>query len=120
MLLVFDHFLYLKVNLNNLRSAIVFISKRTEEAISHLFETSEIERVKDKLEIVKGIFGGSNENDVDRCQLAVLKLSNGNLDELEDAIKLYKVDARDLVLAAGFPNSAYDAYNWLTNLKTKG
>jgi hypothetical protein len=37
-----------------------------------------------------------------RFQFAVLKLSEGKMDKLDEAIELAKVDWRDLLAAAGF------------------
>lgn len=45
---------------------------------------------------------GSSEADLERFRFAALKLSEGKVDKLKDAIELAKIDWRDLLMAAKF------------------
>jgi hypothetical protein len=46
-------------------------------------------------------------------RFAALKLSEGRLDRLEEAIKLAQTDWRDLLVAAGFAHDVEAHLNWL-------
>ena len=54
----------------------------------------------------------SDEYELERVRFAVLKLSNGNLNELQRAVDLAKVDWRDVLMAAGFGYSATAHKEW--------
>jgi len=54
-----------------------------------------------------------NEYELERFRFAALKLSNGNLDKLREAIELAKSDWRDLLMAAGFANDVTEHNRWL-------
>jgi hypothetical protein len=54
-----------------------------------------------------------DEYRLERFRFAALKVSNGNLDKLREAIELAKYDWRDLLLAAGFANDATEHNRWL-------
>ena len=45
----------------------------------------------------------TSEKAVERIRCAAIKLSEGSLDNLQDAIALAHLDWRDLLMAAGFP-----------------
>ncbi|HEX3601487.1 MAG TPA: hypothetical protein VHU84_15155 [Lacipirellulaceae bacterium] len=47
-------------------------------------------------------FSCYNEHELERFHFAALKLSDGKLDALVDAITLAQIDYRDLLMAAGF------------------
>jgi hypothetical protein len=51
--------------------------------------------------------------DLERFHFAALKLSDGNLGRLRDAIQLAKQDWRDLLVAAGFAHSCDAHLRWL-------
>lgn len=50
---------------------------------------------------------------LERVRFAALKLSEGRLDRLEEAIKLAQTDWRDLLVAAGFAHDVEAHLNWL-------
>jgi len=50
--------------------------------------------------------------DLERFHFAALKLSDGNLDQLRDAIQLANYDWRDLLVAAGFAHSCDAHLQW--------
>jgi hypothetical protein len=62
-----------------------------------------------------GFLGTLDEYQLERFRFAALKLSNGNLDKLREAIELAKYDWRDLLLAAGFANDVTEHKRWLPN-----
>jgi len=51
--------------------------------------------------------------DLDRVRFAALKLSQGRLDKLREAIALAQVDWRDLLMAAGFGHDVDAHRRWL-------
>ena len=51
----------------------------------------------------------ADKDGLDRIRFAALKLSNGSLKELQEAVDLAKSDWRDLLVAAGFAHTV-DAY----------
>ena len=53
---------------------------------------------------------GSQE--LERYRFAALKLSEGNLDRLREAIEVAKTDWRDLLVAAGFGNDPHEHERW--------
>jgi len=60
---------------------------------------------------------GREEAYYDRFRFAALKLSNGDLDKLQKAIRLAKTDWRDLLVAAGFANDIKIHQSWLPDRK---
>jgi len=53
----------------------------------------------------------------DRYRFAALKLGNGDLSRLQDAIRLAKTDSRDLLVGAGFANDTTIHLSWLPDRK---
>jgi len=49
---------------------------------------------------------------LERFRFAALKLSGGDLDKLREAIKMAKVDWRDLLMMAGFGHSLTEHERW--------
>jgi hypothetical protein len=58
----------------------------------------------------------STARSLERFQFAALKLSEGNLAKLRDAIKLANEDWRDLLVAAEFANDVHAHETWLPRL----
>ncbi len=56
-------------------------------------------------------------HDMDRFRFAALKLSEGRLDKLDEALKLAKMDWRDLLMAAGFGYSIHAHETWIPGEK---
>lgn len=50
---------------------------------------------------------------LERIRFAVLKLSNGRLDRLRDAIREAHIDWRDVLMAAGFGESVSAHESWM-------
>jgi len=55
---------------------------------------------------------GSSVRELDRCRLAALKYSDGDLSKLERAVELGRRDYRDLLVAAGFGNDVRAHLKW--------
>lgn len=51
--------------------------------------------------------------DLDRFRIAALRLSEGSLDRLREAIELAKIDWRDLLMAAGFGHDTSAHLSWM-------
>ena len=61
-------------------------------------------------------FKRASEADIERVRFAALKLSEGDLHNLREAVNLAKIDFRDLLLSAGFGDfTGYE--NWLPQKK---
>jgi hypothetical protein len=56
-----------------------------------------------------------DEYELERFRFAALKLSNGNLDKLREAIGIAKSDWRDLLMAAGSANDGAEHNRWQPN-----
>lgn len=56
-----------------------------------------------------------DEYAMERIRFAVLKLSAGDLTQLQAAIEDAKVDTRDVLVAAGFGSSVQIHQDWLPN-----
>jgi len=54
---------------------------------------------------------------MDRFRFAVLKLSEGELPKLEEALRLAKADWRDLLMAAGFGEGVTAHQSWMPRQK---
>ena len=54
----------------------------------------------------------SDAYELERIHFAVLKLSEGNLKELQQAVALAQVDWRDVLMAAGFGHSVTAHQTW--------
>ena len=50
---------------------------------------------------------------IERIRCAVLKISEGSLEKLHAAVQLANTDWRDVLVAAGFANSALAHLSWL-------
>jgi len=80
----------------------------------YLFTTEENETV---IEILTEECNGerlhtTSEDAVERIQLAVLKLSNGEVDKFLPATELAQLDWRDVLVAAGFGNDLDAHTKW--------
>jgi hypothetical protein len=54
----------------------------------------------------------ADERGLERIRFAVLKLSNGDLTELQRAVQMAQVDWRDVLVAAGFGHSIRVHESW--------
>jgi hypothetical protein len=84
------------------------LSARTRDSIEILFHPEDRELA------CAVLFGdwGSGTREIERCQIAALKLSDGNLAKLEEAVKLGRIDYRDLIMAAGFGDDITARLHW--------
>lgn len=93
------------------------LSEETEKRIKILFSSNEQELVRALLvsECGNNLPGLQNANSktMDRFRFAVLKLSDGDLSELDKALRLANTDWRDLLMAAGFGESLTAHESWL-------
>lgn len=93
------------------------LSAETEKRIKILFSSSEQELVRSLLvsECGNNLPGlqDAGSKTMDRFRFAVLKLSEGNLSELDKALRLANADWRDLLMAAGFGESLTAHESWL-------
>jgi hypothetical protein len=55
---------------------------------------------------------------LERVRFAVLKLSEGDLDKLREAVQIAQIDSRDVLMAAGFGHSLGAHRTWSDSLKT--
>jgi hypothetical protein len=55
----------------------------------------------------------SDEYDLERVRFAAMKVSNGNLNKLYEAVGLAQEDWRDLLVNAGFANDVNEHKKWL-------
>ena len=93
------------------------LSRETEKRISLLFPPNERQLVRTVLFEECGnnlpLLENLDERKLERFQFAALKLSEGKLDKLNDAIALAKADWRDLLMAAGFGEDVDAHKSWL-------
>ncbi|MBD3662909.1 hypothetical protein [Sulfitobacter aestuariivivens] len=55
---------------------------------------------------------GSGNQGPDRCETAALKVSGGTISGLEDAVAMYHLDFRDLLVSAGFGSDTKAHETW--------
>ncbi|HKT88342.1 MAG TPA: hypothetical protein VJQ59_07895 [Candidatus Sulfotelmatobacter sp.] len=89
------------------------LSEATWEKVRALFPPTQHDEVAAILQNQCGnnlpFLGNKTPEELERFRFAALKLSQGRLDKLRDAVRLANTDWRDLLVAAGFADSA-DAY----------
>jgi len=92
------------------------LSKKTSDRINLLFCDDEKKEVEDLLKIECGDKIPFCENrgkyEMERIRFAVLKLSEGNIGKLVEAIELAQTDWRDLLVAAGFGEDVEAHNKW--------
>jgi hypothetical protein len=96
------------------------LSLETKRRVELLFRQEEQSAVTGLLVLRCGYsipgFKRAGEPDVERARFAVLKLSNGSLDELRRAIELAHLDVRDLLVSSGFTDVT-EYQNWVPKKK---
>jgi hypothetical protein len=98
------------------------LSIETLEVVELLFQTADRERVKELLfhECGSNLFPRETyAQDMDRIRLAAIKCSNGKFPLLQDAVKLAKLDWRDLLVAAGFADDVEAHRGWRLSLHNR-
>lgn len=92
------------------------LSEKTVERINALFSDSQREEVEELLKQECGdnipFCENKNKYEMERIRFAVLKLSEGNMDKLIQAIELAQTDWRDLLMAAGFAHDVEAHNKW--------
>lgn len=93
------------------------LSKRTEELLEKIFIDEGIRGiVKSKLINECGnsvpFCENSSPEEMERIRFSVLKLSEGDMKKLENAIELANIDWRDLFMAAGFGHDINAHRKW--------
>jgi hypothetical protein len=63
------------------------------------------------------LINGPDDLRIERCRCAALKLSGGDIRQLEEAVKLANLDWRDLLVAAGFANDPLAHQRWMPEAK---
>ena len=93
------------------------LSKETEKRIDLLFAADKRERVRTILLNECGnnlpFLQNADEDELNRFRFAALKISDGDLGRLDEAIRLAKSDWRDLLVAAGFAHNRRVHTRWL-------
>lgn len=92
------------------------LSEKTIEIINVLFLYNDRKQVEEllKMECAENVFFCENMNpfEMERIRFSVLKLSQGEISKLLDAIELAQTDWRDLFMAAGFGDlNSYKQWN---------
>ena len=98
-------------------ASMVLLSAATKLRLDVLFPGSERSEAEELLieavETSSPFLDQADEIDLERFRFAVLKLSDGRMEGLRDAVNLAKIDWRDLLMAAGFGEDV-DAHNhWM-------
>jgi hypothetical protein len=99
------------------KRASVDLSPQTVLRLERLFPAEAQERARQLLMVECGsnlpFFEGSDSVDLERVRYAALKVSEGQLEKLREAIELAKVDWRDLLVTAGFAHDPGAHKTWL-------
>ena len=93
------------------------LSEKTKEVLEALFPEESREQAKLLLEKECGDnipdCEKSNKCQMERIRFAALKLSDGNIEKLYDAVSLAQIDWRDLLMAAGFGEDIEAHEKWI-------
>ena len=92
------------------------LSEATWEKVRALFPPTQHDEVAAILQHQCGnnlpFLGKETPEGLERFRFAALKLSRGKMDKLLDAVKVANTDWRDLLVAAGFADSAESHKDW--------
>jgi hypothetical protein len=101
---------------------VVQLSAETTSRLEILF------RPEDRAEVIRLLVEKCGDNlpwyeqatpeSLDRPRFAALKLSEGNLSRLRDAVRLANIDWRDLLVAAGFANDPKAHEHWIPKTRS--
>jgi hypothetical protein len=101
------------------RMATPALSNETQQRIRLLFPLAEQDLVAELLleECGNNLPGleALDAAQIDRFRFAVLKISGGDLGKLDEALRLAKVDWRDLLMDAGFDEDVTAHEHWLAD-----
>jgi len=94
----------------------IALSPRVRDIVEALFFPAERAEVIRLLESECGLslplFFSNEPSSYDQVRLAVLKMSNGNVDKLKEQIKEAHVDWRDVIMAAEFGFNPENHKTW--------
>ena len=92
------------------------LSKRSEKLLNDFFPESSRGEAKELIETMCGNNLPFCENygseEMDRIRFSAIKVSEGQMDKLCDAIDLAQTDWRDLLTSAGFAHDPEEHNNW--------
>jgi len=97
----------------------VKLSKRTENLLNDFFPKTIREEAKELIETMCGnnlpFCENSGSEQMERIRFSAIKLSEGQIDKLCDAIELAQTDWRDLLMSAGFGYDPEKHNKWYNN-----
>ena len=97
------------------------LSHKVDELVDRLFSSSDCKEVRQLLETECAenipFCENSDKFDMERIRISVLKLSDGKMDKLIEAIVLAQTDWRDLFMGAGFGEDIYAHEKWFLENK---
>jgi len=96
---------------------IVELSEQTKDILRQLFPQASWKEAKLLLETECGdnlpFCEGSTKHSMERIRFAALKVSDGDMDKLYEAVDLAQVDWRDLLIWAGFGEDIEAHNKWM-------
>ena len=99
------------------------LSIKTEQILMAVFPAERQEKARDLIQSECGrnlpFFESNTKEEMERIRFAVLKISEGDLDKLHDAIELAQTDWRDLLMSAGFENDTIEHERWYRSVIEK-
>lgn len=98
------------------------LSPKTRSHVAALFVPADIEAAESMLVTRCGGqlpgMAGASPDVLDRIRFAALRLSEGRLPGLNDAVTLAETDWRDLLVATGFADDPAAHRRWVPNIPT--
>ena len=95
------------------------LTQTTRQVIRRLFP-GDMKEVADLLGAECGrnlpLMSDANERSLERVQLAALRISNGGIDALLEAIRIAQIDWRDVLVAAEFATSLTAHTEWAATI----
>lgn len=95
----------------------IALTIRTRTKLEQLFSQDQISEAVDLLEAKCGtglpLIDAQGAEGIERIRCAVLKISDGSLEKLHEAVQLANTDWRDVLVAAGFAESLRAHLSWL-------
>jgi hypothetical protein len=89
----------------------------TRAKLDQLFPQEQRSEAVDLLEVKCGgglpLIEAQGAEGIERIRCAALKISDGSLEKLHEAVQLANIDWRDVLVAAGFADSTLAHLSWL-------
>jgi hypothetical protein len=93
------------------------LGKLTEMVLERMFPNAEQEAIRILLlEECNGKLSLADENGYERIHLAILKISNGDMKKIADAVDLARIDWRDALMWAEFADDLDAHKKWARKL----